>query len=333
MGGVVPLGYRLHIVEDHAEVVRRLFRRYLEIGSVVRLSQIIDAEDLRLPIRIDGKNRSTGGGFFSRGHIYKIFSNPIYIGQITHKGEVHEGQHQPIVDRGLWEKVQQRLKDHLAMGKERHERQSTNALLVGKLFDDRGHLMTPSWSKKGSKRYRYYVSQAILQGDKTKAGSVAWVSASEIESRVIKTVGGLEQNQGLQAAPSGRHRSRDNIPAAENAVPQSDHHEQLRSRVQRVTLERAAIRIALSHDTDQEREVKVLTIPWAAPSPYRRREIIHGTSVGSSSARPLPTSARLDDKRNNSAAPQREGRHGQLCYGATARTAAGEPMNRGNVCE
>jgi hypothetical protein len=58
-------------------------------------------------------------------------------------------------------------------------------------------------------------------------------------------------------------------------------------------LERAAIRIALSHDTDQEREVKVLTIPWAAPSPYRRREIIHGTSVGSSSARPLPTSARL----------------------------------------
>jgi hypothetical protein len=50
MGGVVPLGYRLHIVEDHAEVVRRLFRRYLEIGSVVRLSQIIDAEDLRLPI-------------------------------------------------------------------------------------------------------------------------------------------------------------------------------------------------------------------------------------------------------------------------------------------
>jgi site-specific DNA recombinase len=63
--------------------------------------------------------------------------------------------------------------------------------------------------------------------------------------------------------------------------------------IERVTLERAAIRIALSHDADQEEETKVVTIPWAAPSPYRRREIIHGMSVGSSAARPLPTSARL----------------------------------------
>ena len=42
MGGVVPLGYRvenraLHVVEEHAVFIRDLFRRYLEIGSVVRL--------------------------------------------------------------------------------------------------------------------------------------------------------------------------------------------------------------------------------------------------------------------------------------------------------
>jgi site-specific DNA recombinase len=57
MGGVVPLGYRvedraLHTVEDHAEIVRSLFRRYLETGSVVRLKQQLDAEDSRIPIRI-----------------------------------------------------------------------------------------------------------------------------------------------------------------------------------------------------------------------------------------------------------------------------------------
>jgi site-specific DNA recombinase len=73
MGGVVPLGYRvearaLHIVEDHAEMVRGLFKRYLEVRSVARLKEILDAEDVRLPIRIDGKGRSTGGGLFSRGH-------------------------------------------------------------------------------------------------------------------------------------------------------------------------------------------------------------------------------------------------------------------------
>jgi site-specific DNA recombinase len=114
MGGVVPLGYRvedraLHIAEDHAEIVRFLFRRYLEVGSVVRLKQQLDAEGFRLPVRIDGVGRSTGGGPLSRGHIYKILSNPIYVGRITHKGQAHQGQHKPIVPQELWDQVQQCL--------------------------------------------------------------------------------------------------------------------------------------------------------------------------------------------------------------------------------
>ncbi len=298
MGGVAPLGYRvegraLHIVENHAELVRSLFKRYLEVGSVARLKELLDAEDVRLPIRIDGKGRSTGGGLFSRGHIYEIFSNPIYIGQIAHKGFVHEGQHPAIVDRELWDKVQQRLEDNLAAKNQRRERQSTNALLVGKLFDDRGNLMTPSWSKRGSKRWSYYVSQAVLRGDKANAGSVARVSAPEIESRVIDAIGNLDQGQNSQAIRPGRHPSRDDIPPAQNADTPPDPQARIRSRIERVTLERAAIRIALSHDPDQEAEAKVLTVACAAPSPYRRREIIDGTSAGSSSARPPPTSARL----------------------------------------
>jgi DNA invertase Pin-like site-specific DNA recombinase len=107
MGGVVPLGYRvedraLRIVENHAEIVRSLFRRYLEAGSVVRLKQQLDAESFRLPVRIDGAGRSTGGGPLSRGHIYKILSNPIYVGRIAHKGQTHEGQHKPIVPQDFW---------------------------------------------------------------------------------------------------------------------------------------------------------------------------------------------------------------------------------------
>ena len=102
MGGVVPLGYRvedraLHVVEDHAAIVRSLFRRYLEAGSVVRLKQQLDAEGVRIPIRIDGAGRSTGGGLISRGHIYKILSNPIYVGRIAHKGQIYDGHQSPIV--------------------------------------------------------------------------------------------------------------------------------------------------------------------------------------------------------------------------------------------
>jgi site-specific DNA recombinase len=175
MGGVVPLGYRvedraLHIVDDHAAIVRSLFRRYLEAGSVVCLKQSLDAEGLRIPIRVDGAGRSTGGGLFSRGHVYKLLSNPIYVGRIAHKGQVHEGQHPPIVDQDLWDRVQQSLREHLGSARTKRTRQSSEALLAGKLFDDRGNRMSPTWARKGSKRWRYYVSQAALQGDKRPAG-------------------------------------------------------------------------------------------------------------------------------------------------------------------
>src|ERR1700722_18804839 len=111
VGGMAPLGYRvedraLHVVEDHAGIVRSLFRRYLEAGSVVRLKQQLDDEDFRLPIRIDGAVRSTGGGLFSRGHVYKLLSNPLYVGRIAHKGQVYEGQHPPIVTLNLGDVVQ-----------------------------------------------------------------------------------------------------------------------------------------------------------------------------------------------------------------------------------
>src|ERR1700733_7282754 len=82
MGGTVPFGYRvenrlLHVVEEHAEFVRDLFQRYLEVGSAVRLKAALDAENVRLPVRICGTGRATGDGLISRGHIYWILSNPI----------------------------------------------------------------------------------------------------------------------------------------------------------------------------------------------------------------------------------------------------------------
>jgi hypothetical protein len=118
MGDVVPLGYRvedraLHVVEDYAAIVRSLFQGYLDVGSVVRLKQRLDAEGFRLPVRVDGACRSRGGGPLSRGHIYKILSNPSYVGRIGHKGQVHQGQHPAIVGRDMWDQVQQRLRAYL----------------------------------------------------------------------------------------------------------------------------------------------------------------------------------------------------------------------------
>jgi site-specific DNA recombinase len=114
MGGAVPLGYRvenraLHVVEEEAEFVRDLFRRYLDLGSVVRLKAALDGEGGRTPVRIGKSGRTTGGRPFSRGHLYWILSNPLYVGRLRHKGQIHEGLHSAIVDLETWETIQHRL--------------------------------------------------------------------------------------------------------------------------------------------------------------------------------------------------------------------------------
>jgi site-specific DNA recombinase len=118
-------------------------------------------------------------------------SNPIYVGRIAHKGQVHEGQHQPIVIQDLWDRVRQNLRDHL----EARTPQSSGALLAGKLYDDGGNRMSPTWARKGSKRWRYYVSQAALQGDKSKAGSILRVLAADVETLVAQALGKLSSTR------------------------------------------------------------------------------------------------------------------------------------------
>jgi site-specific DNA recombinase len=271
MGGVVPLGYRvedraLHIVEDHAEIVRCLFRRYLEAGSVVRLKQQLDAEGVRIPIRIDGGGRSTGGGLFSRGHVYKLLSNPVYVGRIAHKGQVHEGQQPPIVTQDLWNDVRQSLGDHLSAARIKRTRQSSDALLTGKFYDDSDRRMNPTWAKKGSKRWRYYVSQAAQQGDKSKAASILRVPAADVEKLVAEAVRKLSLSD---ASPAD-----------------------IRNLIDRVVISPASIRIHLSEVAEESGGARILTLPWTRPSPYRKREIIQGTDGANSYARPMPANAR-----------------------------------------
>ena len=272
MGGVVPLGYRvedrtLHIVEDHAGIVRSLFRRYLEAGSVVRLKQQLDAEGVGIPIRIDGGGRSTGGGLFSRGHIYKILSNPIYVGRIAHKDQIYDGHHPPIVTLDLWDEVQQSLSDHLGAARTKRTRQSSDALLAGQLYDDGGNRMSPTWARKGSKRWRYYVSQAVLQGDKCKAASILRVPAADVEALVTDAI----------AKPSSIH-----------ATSQTE----IRDLIDRVVISPATIRIHLSEVAQENDDARILTLPWMRPSPYRKREILHGTNDAKTYARPMPANAR-----------------------------------------
>ena len=297
MGGVVPLGYRvenraLHVVEEHAAFVCDLFRRYLEIGSVVRLKAILDQEDARSPLRTDGTGKTIGGGLISRGHLYKILSNPIYVGRLTHKGQAHDALHDPIVDQETWDRVQLLLAEHAQ--RRAGNCQSSDALLGGKLFDDRGNRMSPSHAAKGGRRWRHYVSQAILQGRKHEAGSVARAPALEIEARVADAAraassasnrhGGHELHQPKVSS----HGASTDSPA----VRPSDDDATLRAAVERVVISRTTIEIELAEGMAGDDQNRILIIPWAPPSPHRRREIIQGEGERPCAMGPMRTEAR-----------------------------------------
>jgi hypothetical protein len=114
MGGFVPLGYdakdrSLVINEPEAEIVRTVFRPYLEHGNVRRVKAEADRLGLATKIRKTEIGRMRGGRPLSRGYIYKLLGNPIYFGRIAHKGEVCKGLHEAIIDAETWEAVQSRL--------------------------------------------------------------------------------------------------------------------------------------------------------------------------------------------------------------------------------
>ena len=186
MGGSVPLGYvarerKLFIDRAEAKRVRWLFGRYLALGCVRKLKADLDRRGFRSKVRKSGNGRVSGGAVYSRGALYRILQNPIYLGEIHHKGQAHKGEHRAIVSRELWDNVQRQLRSN-NQARRSGIRVKSPSLLAGVIFDGTGCRMTPSHAVKIGKRYRYYVSR---EGQRLR------VPAYEIEGLVISQVRGL----------------------------------------------------------------------------------------------------------------------------------------------
>jgi hypothetical protein len=183
MGGVVPFGYRakdrsLLPEPKEAETVRHIFRRYLELGSVHALKAELDRE----------RNAASAGNVmarascaFGRSQLYRILSNPHYVGRIRHRDNSYPGLHEPIVDQDLWSAAQKQLtlNNHHHLVKSNRKSAS---ILGGLLFDQHGCRLAASHAVKDGRRYRYY------RGER-KAGPSAEtmsVPAAEIEAVVIE---------------------------------------------------------------------------------------------------------------------------------------------------
>ncbi|MEG3089209.1 recombinase family protein [Sphingomonas sp. PB4P5] len=197
MGGLPPLGYRpdgrtLAIVEAHADIVRDIYRRYLDIGNVRLLVNQLNAERIRTPVRQMANGRSFGGATFSRGQVYAILKNPIYIGEIPHRDKRHKGLHAPIMDGPVWEATQTLLAGHVP-GLRRKSNTASGSLLAGLIVDETGekliavHACKPgSGGAEGKRRYRYYVSQSAHHG--TGDGKAMRIPAREIETATVEAL-------------------------------------------------------------------------------------------------------------------------------------------------
>lgn len=198
MGGIPPLGYdvpeegsrTLRINEAEAERVRHIFARYLELGSVHALQRDLEARSIRSKKHITARGRTIGGLSISRGALFHLLRNRIYLGQITHKGAVHEGEHEAIVAEDLFSQVQDRLNAQARRHRASPERRSIKAPLTGKLYDASGEPMSPTTSRgKSGKSYRYYVSASLQQGARPADSTlVQRISAPEIERVVAEAI-------------------------------------------------------------------------------------------------------------------------------------------------
>ena len=157
MGGYVPLGYdvrdrKLVVNEQDAAKVRRVFERFVEVGSATVLAR---------ELRRDGM-RTKQGAPADKGYLYRLLNNRVYRGEAVHKGQSYAGEHEAIIDVRLWDQVHDILGES-PRKRANNSRTQTPALLKGLLFTATGAAMTPSSTKKGSRRYRYYVSMDLLK--------------------------------------------------------------------------------------------------------------------------------------------------------------------------
>ena len=279
VGGTLPLGYemkggKIGIVEEEADLVRSIFRRYLELGSVNELVRDLRERNIRTRVKQLATGATRGGIPFGRGTLYYLLSNHFYIGEVKYKNEILPGEQPAIMDRALFDAVRQKC---LAQWSHRTVvRNKSDHLLTGLLFDDAGHRMIPTHATKAGIRYRYYVSAPFLHGEaKTaSAGSISRVPAAEIEDTVIKSMKEhLAATKDKSATNAVRLEHRDVTQLITEIVVHED---------------RLIIRLKSDHadEASDAPENQSLSIRWQKPPSKKSRQILLPHNASRNDVRP-----------------------------------------------
>jgi site-specific DNA recombinase len=261
MGGLVPIGYdainkQLVVNETEAQTVRDIYHRYLDCSSVAELRRRLDQEGILSKRRTYAKGKSGGGVPITRGALYQILRNRLYRGEIEHRGQVHKGNHQAIIEPDLWDQVQARLinkgqRARIGTGRSLGKQPQRNkpALLAGLAFDGSGNRLTPSHANNHGKRYRYYVSAPLVRGTKiangirVPMGDLEQLVQHALSERLIEPAwligqlgAGLATGQAARLIAAGRQLSQQLINPDQQLM---------RSLIERIVVDRESVTLSL----------------------------------------------------------------------------------------
>jgi site-specific DNA recombinase len=281
VGGPLPLGYEMKdgkvaVVEAEAERVRLIYRRYLELGGVNALVRDLKDRNIRTKTRLRSTGLTHGGIPFGRGSLFYLLRNWFYIGEVKYKGEILPGEQPAIMERQLFDAVQQKLTDQWSH--RNHAKSKSDHLLTGLLFDDAGHRMIPTHVTKAGLRYRYYVSLPHLKGESktVSVGSVSRIPATDIEDIIAKSVNEHLGAQHDQPSSSTAHADDRGAMIAEQVVRIDVHKDRLIVRFKSPGTEEE------SHSPDGQ----LLSIPWQKPPSKKSRQILIPLGVPRNEVRP-----------------------------------------------
>ena len=189
MGGMPPLGYdvenrKLVVNDAEARIVADIYQRYLALRSVHALRDELADAGIKSKRRTRPDGTEYGSQKFSRGALYLILQNRLYLGEVTHKEQSYPGEHPPIVEKPLWEEVQAVLAAN-RVERATGVRANHPSLLTGMVFDEAGERLTPTHAVKKGTRYRYYVSTSLITGAKRNRSSGRRIPAGNLEGLVI----------------------------------------------------------------------------------------------------------------------------------------------------
>ena len=178
MGGHPPLGYdvkdrKLIVNEAEAANVRMIFKRFVQTGSTTTLARQLREECVT----------AKSGRAIDKGFLYKLLNNRVFIGEAVHKGTPYPGEHQAIVSRDSWDAAHAIL-DSASRTRAAKTRAQTPALLKGLIFGPDGRAMSPTFTRRRGKLYRYYTTATALKRGAAEC-PIRSIPAGEIEGAVV----------------------------------------------------------------------------------------------------------------------------------------------------